>query len=270
MTNTQPVELLDLTLPLPLAGRVALVTGASRSVGIGFAVARRLAQLGADLFVQSWAPFDAARPWGADPGGIEVVLEELRRSGQRVEHLEADFRHADAPARVIGAAVAAFGHIDILIANHAYGVYGTLEELTADHIDAHLEVNVRGTLLLVKEWAAQHDDTRPGGRVIIMTSDQHLGPMPSELAYAASKGALHQLTRSLARHLAPRHITVNTVNPGATDTGYATPELYQAVLEHEPQGRWGEPDDAARLIAWLVTDDARWVTGQVIDSTGGA
>ena len=102
----------------------------------------------------------------------------------------------------------------------------------------------------------------------MMTSGQHLSPMPGELAYIASKGAIHQLTASLAAHLASREITVNTVNPGATDTGYATPDLYQAVIEHHPRRRWGVPDDAARLIAWLATDEATWITGQVINSTG--
>ena len=93
--------------------------------------------------------------------------------------------------------------------------------------------------------------------------------MPTELAYIASKAALHGLTFSLSADLIRRGITVNTINPGATDTGYASPDLYQAVVNVSPQGRWGEPDDAARLIAWLCTDDARWVTGQVINSTGG-
>lgn len=253
----------------PLAGRVAIVTGASRRIGIGFAVAARLLRDGAAVFVQSWSPYDAARPWGADAGGIDAVLTELRAGGGRVEHLAADLRDADAPARVVDAAFAAFGQVDILVANHAYSTRGALEDLTADEIDVHLQVNVRGSLLLIKEWAGRHDDARPGGRVILMTSGQHLGPMPGELAYIASKGALQQLTQSLAAHLAPRKITVNTVNPGATDTGYATPDLYADVLKHEPQGRWGEPDDAARLIAWLVSDEARWVTGQTINSTGG-
>lgn len=263
------MEPLAILQPLPLAGRVALITGVSRRIGIGFAVARRLAQMGVDLFIQSWSPFDAAQPWGADPDGIDVVLGELRASGRRVEHIAADFRDPAAPKRVVQEARAAFGHVDIVIANHAYSTMGALEDLTADEIDAHLEANVRGTLLLVKEWAAQHDDTRPGGRVIMMTSGQHRARMPGELAYIASKGALHQLTWSLAAHLAPRGITVNTVNPGATDTGYATPEVYEAVVRSSPMGRWGEPDDAARLIAWLVTDDARWITGEVINSTGG-
>jgi len=252
----------------PLAGRVALITGVSRRKGIGFADARRLAALGADLFIQSWSPFDAAQPWGADDGGIVAMLTELRMTGRRVEHLAIDFRVADAPAQLVGAAVAAFGHVDILIANHAYSVSGMLEDLTAESIDAHLSVNVRGSLLLVQAFAAQHNASHAGGRVILMTSGQHGTPMPGELAYAASKGALHQITKSLALHLAAQRITVNTIDPGPTDTGWATPETFAWVQENEPMGRWGQPDDAARLIAWLTTDDAQWVTGQVITSAG--
>jgi 3-oxoacyl-[acyl-carrier protein] reductase len=260
---------LALQQPAPLSGRVAIVTGVSRRIGIGFAIASRLAQLGADLLVHGWEQYDAAQPWGADLDGIAALTRELRAYGRQVDYLEADFRAADAPARVVEAAARAYGRVDILIANHAYSTAGALEALTAEQIDAHLEANVRGTLLLVQAFAAQHDDTRPGGRVILMTSGQHRVPMPGELAYIASKGALHQLTRSLAAHLAPRRITVNTVDPGATDTGYASADVYQRVLAGEPQGRWGAPDDAARLIAWLVSDDAQWVTGQVINSTGG-
>ena len=85
----------------------------------------------------------------------------------------------------------------------------------------------------------------------------------------ASKGALHQLTASLADAVAERGITVNTVNPGPTDTGWAGPELDSLVRERMPLGRWGTPEDAARLIAWLATDEAAWITGQTIDSEGG-
>ena len=251
-----------------LSGRVAVVTGVSRRKGIGFATASRLASLGADLLVHSFAPFDAAQPWGADREGMAPLLADLRGLGVRVEHTEADFADPDTPRAVMAAAVIAFGHVDILVANHAYSTLGALEELTAAQIDTHLQVNVHGSLLLAQSFAAQHDG-RPGGRVILMTSGQHLRPMPGELAYAASKGALHQLTASLAAHVAPRGITVNTVNPGATDTGYADEALRQAVIAAEPQGRWGQPEDAARLIGWLATDDACWVTGQVINSTGG-
>jgi 3-oxoacyl-[acyl-carrier protein] reductase len=93
--------------------------------------------------------------------------------------------------------------------------------------------------------------------------------MPDELPYIASKGALHQLVPSLAAALAPHAITVNGINPGPTDTGWAPPQRYAAIEAAHPQGRWSQPDDAARLGCWLATDDARWITGQVLDSTGG-
>ena len=275
----------------PLAGRVAVVTGVSRRIGIGLAVARRLADLGADLFVTSWTAHDQEQPWGADPGGMEAVLAELRspRSGGpgaasgpggagpdsaggppggRVEHLEADFLDPEAPERVLAAAVEAYGQVDMLICNHARSSDGGLGELTAAELDAVFAVNARAVLLLVQAFAARHDG-RPGGRVVLFTSGQQLGPMSGELAYAASKAALAGITVSLADALADRGITVNTVNPGPTDTAYVDQATRERVAKLFPAGRWGTPDDAARLVAWLCTDDAAWVTGQVINSEGG-
>lgn len=250
----------------PLQGRVALVTGVSRRKGIGFAVAAQLARMGAHLFVQSFSPYDAEQPWGED--SVDGLLADLRSLGGKVEGLEANFVEPSAPKQVMQAAVNTLGPVDILVANHAYSTLGDLEALTAEQVDLHLAVNVRATLLLVQAFAAQHERRR-GGRVVLLTSGQHSGPMPGELAYAASKAALHGLSQSLSAHLSPRRITVNTVNPGATDTGWATGELYEAVRRSNPQGRWGTPQDAANLIAWLTTDEAEWVTGQVINSTGG-
>jgi 3-oxoacyl-[acyl-carrier protein] reductase len=253
---------------LPLKSRVALVTGVSRRAGIGFAIAKRLASLGADLCVQSFAPYDAAQPWGADKDGADTLAVELRALGARVESVAADLAEPDAPARVVAQAVERLGRLDVLVANHTHSAQGDLEALRADEIDRHLQVNVRATLLLIQAFAARHDG-RSGGRVVLLTSGQDRSPMPGELAYAASKGALSSLVPSLSAQLAHRGITVNAVDPGATDTGWATPEHHGEVLAQEPQGRWGLPDDAARLIAWLAIDDARWVTGQVIHSTGG-
>jgi 3-oxoacyl-[acyl-carrier protein] reductase len=260
----------------PLAGRVAMVTGVSRRVGIGMAVARRLAGLGADLFVTSWTAHDREQPWGADPGGTEAVLAELRpgptASGDlavgRVEHLEADFLDPEAPGQVVAAAVQAFGHVDVLVCNHARSSGGGLGQLTAAELDASFAVNTRAVLLLVQAFAAQHAGG-PGGRVVLFTSGQQLGPMTGELAYATSKGALVGITASLADALADRGITVNTVNPGPTDTDYVDQATRERVATRFPGGRWGAPDDAARLVAWLSTDDAAWVTGQVINSEGG-
>ena len=238
------------------------MTGVSRRLGIGFAVARRLREGGASVFVQGWTPHDAGQPWGAEPGGTESVPRELG-----VPFVEADFADPLAPARVVSAARNVLGPIDVLVVNHARSGLGRLGELTADEIDAFLHENVRASLLLVQEFAAQRDDSRSGGRVILLTSGQHLAPMTREVAYAVSKGALHQATRTLADELADRGITVNTLNPGPTDTGWGLGE--QDPGRAMPFGRWGEPDDVARLVAWLCSDDARWITGQVIDSEGG-
>lgn len=251
----------------PMKGRVALVTGVSRRAGIGFAIARRLAAAGASVFAHHHVPHDAERAWGADPGGIEAVLREI---GGTVADAGADLAAPDAPERLFDAAVEAFGHVDVLVCNHASsGPDGSLGDLTAELLDAHWAINTRSSLLLAQAFAAQHDDRREGGRIVLMTSGQNLGPMPGEIAYAASKGALAAITLTLADELADRGITVNCVNPGPVDTGWATPELFEAVADRLPAGRWGEPDDAARLIAWLASDDGRWITGQVLNSEGG-
>jgi len=250
-----------------LRGRSALVTGVSRTAGIGFAVASRLARQGADVFAQSYARYDR-EGLGADPDGGAALVAALRGHGGRVETLDADLSDPRAPARVFERATEALGPIDILVVNHTYSRNQTLEELTAEDIDRHLHVNVRASLLLVREFAARHDG-RDGGRVVLFTSGQHRDPMPGELGYVASKGALHQLTLSLSAHLAGRRITVNTVDPGPTDTAWASPELYAEILARNPQGRWGEPEDAARLVAFLASDAAGWITGQVIRSDGG-
>lgn len=245
--------------------RVAVITGVSRRNGIGFAIAKRLLEAGAKLFIQSWSPFDASMSWGADE--MASLLEELHDSGQ-VEHHSADFFQPESPQQVMDAAQEAYGHIDILIANHAYSADAYLQHLTAESIDKHLAVNVRATLLLVKAFAAQHDG-RKGGRVVMLTSGQAISPMTETIAYAASKAAIQGITLSLSAELIKHGITVNSVDPGATDTGWANAEVYEAVKAAHPQGRWGSPDDAARIITWLCSDDAQWITGQTIHSRGG-
>ena len=273
MTYTEPALAQLRRDPLPLGGRVALVTGVSRRAGIGYAIARRLGALGASLFLHHHAPHDHDQPWGADPGGPQAVADAiagaLAGDDATVHHQGLDLAAADAPAQLIGAATDAFGHLDILVCNHARsGGDGPLGRLDAAMLDAHWAVNTRSAILLAQAFAARHDG-RPGGRIIFMTSGQDLGPMTGEIAYAASKGALASITRTLADSLADKTITLNTVNPGPVDTGYATPEAHETVRRHFPQGRWGTPDDPARLIAWLTTDEAAWITGQVINTEGG-
>jgi 3-oxoacyl-[acyl-carrier protein] reductase len=251
-----------------LDGRVALVTGVSRRVGIGFAIARRLLDEGASVFCQSWSPHDAEQPWGADPLGADGVVDALGAPDGRVAHLELDLAEAANAGRLVSAAAARFGHVDVLVANHARSSGQALEEVTAEELDLCWAVNARASVLLVQAFAAQHDG-RPGGRVVLFTSGQHRAPMSRELPYAISKGAIQQMTLSLSDALADRGITVNTVNPGPVDTGWASPELAAQVGRALPRGRWNAPDEVAAVVAWLVSDDAATLTGDVVDAEAG-
>ncbi|MZF83685.1 SDR family oxidoreductase [Streptomyces sp. SID5643] len=259
--------------PLPLRGRTALVTGASRRGGIGHAVARRLAAYGASVYLHHHVPHDADQPWGADRP--EDVLASVRGAagdpGSRIVAGPGDLADPAVPAELVGRAAEALGgRLDILVANHAQsGSDGSLDEIDAAMLDRHWAVDTRAVLLLVQAHARSRPPG-PGGRVMMMTSGQDIaGGMPGEIAYALQKGALASITRSLSATLAERGITVNTVNPGPVDTDYLTGEHYDAVAARFPSGRWGMPDDPARLIAWLATDEAGWITGEVVNSEGG-
>jgi 3-oxoacyl-[acyl-carrier protein] reductase len=247
--------------------RRALVTGVSRRRGIGFAIARRLLADGASVFAQSWTSHDRAQPWGADPAGIDGVLAALGGTGGRLAHAEYDLERPEAPAELVAEAALRFDGLDTLVVNHARSSLGRLDELDAEELDRCWAVNVRATLLLVKEFAARFIGM--DGRVVLFTSGQHLAPMDGEIPYAASKGALHQLTLTLSEALADRGITVNTVNPGPTDTGWSGPELDDLVSRSMPKGRWNTPDEAAGVVAMLIGEDAAPITGRVIDAEAG-
>ncbi|GAB3704470.1 SDR family oxidoreductase [Nocardiopsis oceani] len=257
--------------PLPLRGRTALVTGASRRGGIGYATARRLAAYGASVVVHHYRPHDAEQPWGSDglDGVLEGVREALGDPEARVAHLSADLADPEEPERIVSAAVDEFGHLDILVANHARnGGDAALAEVTSEMLDGHWAVDARAPILLAKAFAERHDG-RPGGRVLFLTSGQMNGPMPGEVAYASAKAVLAQITPTIAAELGPKGITVNAVNPGPVQTGYIDEELMNRVVPMFMLGRVGETDDPARLLSWLTTDEARWVTGQVISTDGG-
>ena len=261
----------------PLLGRVALVTGASRARGIGAATARLLAMRGASVVVHHHRPHDAAQPWGADDSrSVLELVEPHLVPGAFVTELGGDLAVPGMPERLIDEAIAAAGQLDVLVCNHARsGGDGTLAQITAEQLDGHWATDARSVLLLTKAFAARHDDDRPGGRVIWMTSGQQQGPMPGEVAYAAAKGALAAITQTVADELADRGIILNTVNPGPVNTGYLDPDMgidadvLESLRHRFPGGRFGTPDDPARLIAWLATDDAAWVVGQVVDAEGG-
>ncbi len=257
--------------PLPLRGRTVVVTGVSRRAGIGYATACRLAAWGAQVCCHHFATHDAEQPWGADD--IDAVLDGVRAhlvGNARVADIPADLAEPEGPQRVIDTAIDAFGHVDALVANQALsGSDGSLDEISAPDLDAHWAVDARASLLLAQALAARHDPQRPGGAIVLVTSGQGRGPMPGEVAYATAKAAIAGITPTLADALADQGIRVNTVNPGPVDTGWFTPELRRDLEPRFPLGRIGEPDDPARLVAWLLSDEAAWITGQVIESEGG-
>jgi 3-oxoacyl-[acyl-carrier protein] reductase len=262
--------------PLPLRGRTALVTGASRRAGIGYATARRLTAYGADVYLHHHRAHDSAQPWGSDPDGPDALAAGLREHAApeaKIVHGPGDLTLPGAPARLITEAAEALGgdRLDILVANHALsGSDGPLDSVDEDMLDAHWAVDARSVILLIQSFARlPRPEDAPTGRVVVMTSGQDVrGGMPDEICYALAKGALASSVRTLATALAPR-ITVNAVNPGPVDTGYLKGDDHAAVAGLFPGGRWATPDDPARLVSWLTTDEAAWITGEVVNSENG-
>lgn len=252
----------------PLAGRVIVITGVSRRAGIGYAIARRAAEWGADLVCHHFSTHDDKQPWGSDD--IAAVCAGIRshlRSGARMIDVGGDLTDEGAPAALIDTAHSEYGRVDAVVCNQALsGNDGALSDITADDLDAHWRVNARTSILLAQAFAAVAGDQ---GSIVFMTSGQAMGPMRGEIAYAASKAAIAGITLTLSDELAAKNIRVNTVNPGPVDTGYMTDEVRRHVLEQFPGGRMATPDDPARLVVWLLSDESQWVTGQVINTEGG-
>lgn len=251
-----------------LQGRIALVTGVSRRQGIGAAICRILAAAGADILFTYWQAYDKTMPWGADDAVPLKLQEELQALGVRVESLEVDLSSPKAPRQVLDTVEAQLGNASILVNNAAYSVEDGFQSLDASILDATYAVNLRATALLSVEFARRYPGGL-GGRIINLTSGQFKGPMLGEIAYAATKGAVDALTITLAAEVAAKGITVNAVNPGPTDTGWMTDAVKRELLLRFSVGRLGQPEDAARLILFLASDEAEWITGQIIHSEGG-
>ncbi|MFI8632932.1 SDR family oxidoreductase [Microbacterium sp. NPDC077663] len=280
----------------PLTGTTALITGVSRRRGIGYAVAVRLAELGASVFIQHWRPHDLDQPWGGDD--LDAVRTGIRSAlvgDARFGDAEVDLTDAETVPGLIDAAAALTGRLDILVCNHAKsGDDGGILDMTADRLDAFWDTNTRSTLLLTAEFARrlappQSGQRRPGdpvegakpyaeptGRVFWMTSGQGHGAMRGEVAYATSKAALAGVTRTVAADLLDLGIILNTINPGPVNTGYMDPDTadrdtsaLDEWLRTTAFGRVGVPTDPAALIGWLATAEGAWIVGQVLTSDGG-
>ncbi|WNI24369.1 SDR family oxidoreductase [Streptomyces sp. ITFR-16] len=250
-----------------LEGKVALVTGGSRGIGRG--IAERLGRDGAVVAVA----------YARDTAAAEKVVGVIRESGGTAFAVRAELgAHGDAEAlwAVFDAGITAYapaGGVDIIVNNAGIGRSSALAGLTEEDFDEVFAVNVRAPFFIVRHGLGR---LRDGGRIINISSGAARIAMPEIIAYGATKGALDTFTLNLAKELGPRGITANSVAPGIVDTdvnagwlrGNAEAEEHAASLA--ALGRVGQPEDIADIVAFLASDDARWVTGRVVDATGGA
>ena len=240
-----------------LAGKVALVTGGSR--GIGAAIVRRLAGDGADVVFQYNTRETEAR----------ALAEEPRHSGSRVEVIQADFADTKQVTALATRALHAFGLIDILVNNAAMGEFAELENIDERQIETTFKVNVTAPFILCREIAARLSQ---GGRIINIGSIIVSQPIAGRSVYGASKAAVHCFTKILAQELGPKGITVNAVAPGVTETErfrMADSRRRDDIIARTALGRIGAPADVASIVSFLAGPDSAWVTGEIIEASGG-
>lgn len=243
-----------------LTGKVAIVTGASK--GIGAAIAKTLAARGAALVVN----------YASSKAGAEAVVKSIIAADSKAIAVQGDVSKVAEAKAVVDAAIAAYGRLDILVNNSGVYEFGPLESVTEPQFHKMFDVNVLG-LLLVTQAAAPH--LREGGSIINIGSGVTAITPPQTAVYTASKGAVDAITGVLANELGPRKIRVNTVSPSLTETegthsaGMLASEFEAGIVTQTPLGRLGQPQDIADVVAFVASDDARWVTGDKISAGGG-
>jgi 3-oxoacyl-[acyl-carrier protein] reductase len=243
-----------------LAGKVAIVTGASK--GIGAAIAKSLAAEGAAVVVN----------YASSKAGADKVVAEITKAGGQAVAVGADVSKAEEASRLIAASVEKFGKLDILVNNSGVYEFMPLEAITEAHYDKLFNVNVRG-LLLTTQAAAKH--LGEGASIINIGSVVSSRAPENSAVYTATKGAVDAITRVLANELGPRKIRVNAINPGVVATegtqtaGILGSDWETNVVAQTPLGRIGQVDDIAGVAAFLASNDAKWITGQLLLAGGG-
>jgi len=243
-----------------LAGKVAVVTGASK--GIGGGIARALAADGAAVVVN----------YASSKEGADNVVAAITAAGGKAVAVKGDVSIAAEAQGLIEAAIAQFGRLDILVNNSGVWDVGPVELFTEDQYRRLFDVNVLG-VLLTTQAAIKH--LQEGGSVINISSSITTLRSPGTALYTATKAAVNAISGVLTKELAPRNIRVNVVSPGfvvtegTTAAGIAGSEMETGIVSQTPLGRAGTPDDIARVVAFLASDDARFVTGEEILASGG-
>jgi 3-oxoacyl-[acyl-carrier protein] reductase len=250
-----------------LAGQVAVVTGVSRTKGIGAAIARDLARHGAHLFTTGWPQYDE-QSWEEETAEQQRLVVELRKLGVEAEWLRLDLSLPEGPQELLNAVQKKFSGAHILVNNACFSGRDSIETLDPKTLDQHYALNTRAPILLSIEFVRRFGGTT-ARRIISMTSGQMLGPMRRKIAYVVTKAGLDAFTITFAAEVGHLGITVNAVDPGPTDSGWMTPEIQQALLSRFALGRLGQPEDAAHLISFLASPEGGWITGQILRSRGG-
>jgi len=241
-------------------GKVALVTGASK--GIGAAIAEELAHDGASVIVN----------YASSAPGAQAVVDKINSAGGKAKAARADVSKPSEARQLVDASVSEFGRIDILVNNAAVYEFLPLEQITEQHFDRMFDLNVRGLVFTTQAAAAAMGDH--GGSIINIGSMASLGAPAGGSVYSASKAALDAITRSLAAELGPRKILVNAVLPGPVETEGAQAlsnwDQFKAyMVPRTPLGRVGQPREIATVVSFLASDEAGWITGQIIPVAGG-
>lgn len=257
-------------MDLQLNKKNILVTGVSRSKGIGAEIARKLARNGANVIIHGYASYDESMSYtDANIDYVDELISTIRVEGYSIQKVpSSDLYLLGESEKVIHEASSLYGYIDGMVLNHAYSTSAVIGEWTEEHITRHLNVNVVASMMMIQEFSKLLPQDKKGS-ITMFTSGQYLGPMTNEIAYAISKEAIIGLCKQTAVALAPQNIRVNCINPGPTDTGYLFGEDHKIVAKMFPSGRWGMPEDAARLVHFLQSDYSSWITGEVIASEGG-
>ncbi|MEI8702060.1 SDR family NAD(P)-dependent oxidoreductase [Mesorhizobium sp. ISC15] len=244
-----------------LNGKVAIVTGASKGIGAG--IAKGLAAAGAAVVVN----------YASSREGADRVVAAIKAAGGRAIAVHGDVSQAADVRRLFEAAKSSFGAVDILVNNAGVFAFEPLEAVTEAEFHREFDTNVLGTILTIRE-AVSHFGAG-GGSVINISSVASLNPQPNSLVYAATKGAVDSITLSMSRELGARNIRVNAIAPGGVDTeglqriGIVGSEFEKQVIAMTPLGRFGQPDDIARIAVFLASDDGSWLTGERITASGG-